>query len=270
MGYVEWLTPFIRVANVRSKLILPAFFLTVALSLACGGGDTSTLSEGEGLSQATTSPPASELMGANAFGEPLGKWADPQAQVKARLTTLGWSVDSCERGQDGGGAYHYCSANKGDQWADVDISDLGDEKSAKWLAEDNPSALRDGKRVLEVTVFDGAAGQAIGELILTPGQKLNSVDINAASKTLEGKGWSIEERSNSSSGGYTSLELIGVQGGDVLVFEIDIADGEKLSRDDRKIDEGMFLVEQGDASFLTVVVLDEAQGTTLLKSLLGN
>ena len=84
------------------------------------------------------------------------------------------------------------------------------------------------------------------------------------------KGWSIEERSNSSSGGYTSLELIGVQGGDVLVFEIDIADGEKLSRDDRKIDEGMFLVEQGDASFLTVVVLDEAQGTTLLKSLLGN
>jgi hypothetical protein len=137
------------------------------------------------------------------------------------------------------------------------------------MAEDNPAAARDGKRVIEITVFDGAAGKAMGEMIVPPGKKLDSVDINAASKTLEGKGWSIEEMSSSNSSGYSSMELIGIKGGNVLVFEIDMRDGDKLSRDERSIEEGMFFIEQGDESFLTVAVLDEAQGTKLLKGMLG-
>ncbi|MFT5584576.1 MAG: hypothetical protein ACI9VR_002161 [Cognaticolwellia sp.] len=260
-------------ADVQSKLILPAFFIAAVLSLACGGGETTSItspSEEGDLSQTTASRPASDKVGVKLSSEPLAKWADPLAQAKARLTSLGWTVDSCEMFKDGGEVYYNCSANKGEQWADVDISDLADTQSAEWQAEDNPSALRDGKRVIEVTVFDGAAGKVLGELILPPGKKLDTVDMNAASATFESKGWAIEEVSSSSSSGYTSLELIGVKGGNVLVFEIDMLEGEPLSRDTRSIEEGMFFVEQADESFLTVAVLDEAQGTTLLQAMFGN
>ena len=259
---------------MRSKLILPAFLLTAALGLACGGGDTTTttttLSEDGDLSQNTSIRPAADAVVGTVSGEALGKWGDPMAETKKRLGTLGWSVDSCDMYKDSGEVYYNCSATKGQLWADVDISDLSDTQDAKWLAEDNPAAKRDGKRVLEVTVFDGGAGKTLGEMILPSGKKMDTLDMSAASKILQSKGWDIEEQSSSSSGGYTSMEMIGIKGGNVLVVEADMEDGAKLSRDERSIEEGMFFVQQADESFFTVAVLDEAQGTKLLKSLLGS
>jgi hypothetical protein len=260
-------------ANVNSKLLLPAFFLTAALSLACGGSETTTASdlyEDGALSRTRTSRPVSDWVVVPVSADSLGKWADPQAQARARLSSLGWTVDSCDTGKDQDKVYYKCSAIKGEQWADLDIYDLVDTQSAEWLAEGNPAALRDGKRVLEVTVFDGAAGRALGELVLPPGKTLDSIDMKAAAATIESMGWSVEEMSSSSSSGYTSLELIGVKGGNVAVFEVDMLDGAKLSRDERSTWEGMFLVEQAEESFLTVAVLDEGQGAELLKSLFGN
>ena len=260
-------------ATVRSKLILPAFFLTAALGLACGGGDTTTttttLSEEGDLSQNTTTRPAADAVNV-IVGEPLGKWADPMGETKTRLLALGWSVDSCDMYKDDGEAYYNCSATKGELWADVDITDLSDTQDAKWLAEDNPAAKRDGKRVIEVTIFDGGAGKTLGEMILPAGKKMDSLDMGVAAKVMESKGWDIEEQSSSSSGGYASLEMIGIKGGNVLVVEADMETGQKLTRDERSIEEGMFFVQQADESFFTVAVLDEAQGTKLLKSMLGN
>lgn len=260
-------------AFVRKKLILPVLFVSAALGLACGGGDTTTttttLSEDGELSQNTSTRPAAELVGGTVSGEELGKWGDPMAETKKRLGTLGWSVDSCDMYKDSGETYYNCSATKGELWADVDISDLSDTQDAKWLAEDNPAAKRDGKRVLEVTVFDGSAGRALGEMILPVGKKMDTLDINAASKILESKGWSVEEMSSSSSGGYTSTELVGIKGGNVVVLETDLEDGQKLTRDERSIEEGMFFVQQSDDSFFSIAVLDEAQGSKLLKSMLG-
>lgn len=256
---------------MRKRLILPAFFVFSSLALACGGGDTTTttttLGEDGDLTTTTSTEPAADAV--QVGGEALGKWGDPQSEMKKRLTTLGWGVESCDMFKDEGKVYSSCQASKGDLWAEVEVNDYEDRQSAEWMSEDDPSAFRDGKRVLSVTVYDGGVAKTLGEMVLPPGTKLDDFDMTAASKTLQGKGWQIEEMSTSTSDGYTMNEMAGSKGLNILVIETEFETGSRLSRDTRTIEEGLFFVEQGDEAYFTAVVLDQAKGASLLKSLGG-
>lgn len=249
---------------MRSKILVPALSLFTLVALACGGREVST-SEGAGASSSSGSTPSTP-----AASGPIGGWADPMTELSSRLGAQGWEVSSCEMYTDDGDTYYDCEAAKGPAYAEISMADLSSLEDAKWMVEDEPAAVRDGKRGMLITVYDSAAGKALGEALLPAGSSIRGVERTKAEAAFKGLGYTISESSSGTSDGYSTLEVYGSKSGMNASFTVEYPTSGKGGAEDRSTDEGLFMVFQGDEDSLIVLVDDENQAKALLKALTGS
>lgn len=247
------------------KSLIPALASFAALALACGGGDVADPS----TAPSTAAPAADGTPAAAAVsGESFGKWSSPDDDMSKALKARGWDVDFCEKYSEGD-VYHSCAASKGSLWAELEVIDHESLEDAKWEAEDEETVARDGKRTLEISIYDASAAQTLGELVLPKGGKIHELSTSAAEKAVTGKGWSVVESSTSKDDGYIYGEIMAIKGSSLLFMDWELPSGAKGGRDERGTEEGVFYVSQGDESYFSVGLYDTTQAKSLLKELGG-
>lgn len=250
---------------MHSKTLVPALSLFTLFALACGGGEVST-SDGVAVSPGSEGAASSAP---SASGD-IGSWSDPMSEVNSRLSAQGWSVSSCDMYTDDGDTYYDCEAAKGEAYAEVEMADFSSRDDAKWFVEDEAAAVRDGKRGMLVTVYDGGAGEALGDSMLPAGSPVRGLDRSKLEAGFKAQGYTITESSSSSSSssdGYQTIDVYGTKSGVNASVTLEYPTKGKGGAEDRETDEGLFMVFQGDEDSLVVLVDDEGQAKELLKVL---
>lgn len=247
---------------MRSKILIPTFGLFTFVALACGGGEVSS---SDGVAVSSGSEGAAS--GAPSSSGDIGSWTDPMSEVKSRLSAQGWSVSSCEMYTDSGDTYYDCEAAKGEAYAEVEMADFDSRDDAEWFAEDEAAAVHHGKRGLRVTVYDGAAGKALGEAMLPAGSPVRGLDRAKLEAGFQAQGYTVTESSSSSSDGYQTIDVFGTKSGQSASVTLEYPSSGKGGAEERETDEGLFLVFQGDEDSLIVLVDDDGQAKELLKAL---
>lgn len=237
-----------------------------ALALACGGGTTpadntvtTTTSSGGG-----DAPPA-------AAAAPGGSFADwGTTELQAALVAQGWTVTECYSYTDEGLRDDECSATKGKLYADVDIDRYETKDDARWMAEGAEGVAVDGKSVMEVTVYNGEEAELILNAVLPKGAKIPEVQPDTVEKHLEKGGYSIMEKSMSTSDGYTYHDVEAEKAGKSYVsVDWEFKPGAGTGDEDRDLDGGYATVYQGDYHDLSIYVYDYSASNALVKTLAG-
>jgi hypothetical protein len=230
-----------------------------ALALACGGGTT----------PADNTAPTATPSTATAPSAPSGSFGDwGTSELQGALAANGWTVTECYSYTDEGIRDDECSAKKGNQWAEIDIDRYETREDAQWMAEDAQGVAVDGKSVLDITVYNGDEAEKILGAVLPKGAKITEVKADTVVKHLEKGGYSIIEKSMSTSDGYTYNDIEGEKAGRSYVsIDWEYVPGSSTADEDRELDGGYASVYQGDDNDLSIYVYDYKAANELVKTL---
>ena len=152
--------------------------------------------------------------------------------------------------------------------AEIDIDRYDTRKDALWMAEDAQGVAIDGKSVLDVTVYNGDEAEKILGAVLPKGAKITEVKADTVVGHLEKGGYSIIEKSMSTSDGYTYNNVEGEKAARSYVsIDWEYVPGSSTADEDRELDGGYASVYQGDDNDLSIYVYDYKAANELVKTL---
>lgn len=243
----------------KSPLLIGLTAGGVLLSLACGGSPTD-------VSDLSIDIPETPSVGTEISGD-FASWKLPD-DLESKLKSLGYTVDECSTYSEDGETYAECEAHKGETWVLAELDEWSSTTDAMYMAEDNPMAARDGKRVLEVTVFNGDAANEAGKKLCPKGTKIHTLKVDTVAEQLKGMGWTIDESSQDQDPDMVYGEVFAEKGESTLLVEWSYARG-STGGDEyiRELSGGVVVIGQGDEDVFTLSVLDMSASTALLKKM---
>lgn len=244
----------------KSPLLIGLSAAGVLLSLACGGSPTD-------VSDLSIDIPETPAVAGTEISGDFASWKLPD-DLESKLKALGYTVDECSLYSEDGETYAECEAHKGETWVLAELNEWGSTTDAMYMAEDNPMAARDGKRVLETTIFNGDAASEAGKALCPKGTKIHTLKADAVAEQLKGMGWTIDETSQEQDPEMVYGEVFAEKDGATLLVEWSYQRGSTGGSEYiRELTGGVMLIGQGDEDVFTLSVLDSKASVALLKKM---
>jgi hypothetical protein len=156
-------------------------------------------------------------------------------------------------------------ADKGGLAVSVNVERYLDGEPAETWDDVGTASHAEGSTVIEVTVFDGAAGEVLRDRLL-PQTPLADVDPDAVRAALGTAGWEVTGCEDTRDGRMRFFDCDAVRGQSRASVSLELQPGGR-GRQQRTRQMGIAMVMQG-RSTASVTVLDGSAGQALLAELL--